>query len=124
MIVQQAPFDYDSVPMQCEVCGKAQPRGAMRSIALVYAMPGGGLPGYMCPDRETSPLLGAQHVGCCYEHAMLAMLLCLFEHMHTGPHELSGADISHPVLVRLRADLGAFVQEMGQSVPPPASSSS
>jgi len=97
-----------SVP--CDMCGKIQPLKYMKSIMVGYAMPGlrtedWGYGAYACPNE--------QHFGCTHEHAMLAALCCLYEHILEGEHEAKGEELTHPILVKLKADLAALVIEEG-----------
>lgn len=63
----------------CEVCGKLVPFEEMYSLSICYNMPGPAYPSYHCPNL--------QHFGCCHDHAAIAVIACLLEHMDdTGLH--------------------------------------
>lgn len=74
--------DPSSVIIPCEAkdCTVQKPLGHMFSMATDYRMPGGETPKspYQCPQE--------QHFGCTHEHAMLALLQCLFTCIEQGDH--------------------------------------
>lgn len=98
--------------IECEICGVEKPLRDMKSMGVVYRMPGydyemnRGLQPFGCPDR--------QHFGCTHEHAMLAQIYCLFEHMHEGPHDAQGNPLEHKVLVAIQNILEDYVIEAKQ----------
>jgi hypothetical protein len=110
LFLQKSPKDPSLAPTTCEICGEVKPLREMFSMATVYRMTGYaediqvGLPPYQCPDK--------QHFGCTHEHALLAMLYCLFEHIHEGPHLEHGKEIKHPVLLDVKKRLEEYIQEM------------
>lgn len=103
-------LDPSTRPTVCEVCGIIKPLREMKSMAAVYRMPGYdhntqvGLLPYQCDDK--------QHFGCTHEHALLAMMYCLFEHIHEGPHEEQGVELQHEVLVDIKNILDAYLQKI------------
>lgn len=106
----KAISDPSMRPVSCDVCGTVKPLKYMKSFMLGYAMPGlreehWGYGAYGCPDE--------QHFGCTMEHAMLATLCCLFEHILEGEHEDKGRPLEHPLLIKLQQDLAALVLEEG-----------
>jgi hypothetical protein len=113
-LAQKGPVDPSLVPTACEICGEVKPLRDMLSIGAVYRMPGFdhylqlGLPPFGCPDK--------QHFGCCHDHALLAMIYCLFEHLHEGPHIEQGKDIEHPVLQDIVARLEQHIDDVTKEV--------
>jgi hypothetical protein len=100
-------------PTRCDICGVVRPLKYMKSIKWGYAMPGlrvdhptqpQGYGAYQCPDE--------QHYGCTRDHAVLAMLACLFEHMDECEHEDQGKPYLHPLLQRLQQDLQAIEKDI------------
>lgn len=97
----------------CEFCGEVKPLREMHSLKWVYAMPGynkeatvGQRP-FQCADD--------QHFGCCHEHAFLALIICLFEHMDdSGSYNGKGEDLQHPILAELKAKVKADLAELEQ----------
>lgn len=86
--------------ISCEICGKTDELQHMLSIASVYRMPGSSaslkpakLPSFQCPH--------IQHFGCTHEHALLADMHCLIEHLHYGPHESQGETFTNDKLQRI-----------------------
>ena len=59
----------------CEApgCGKVTAAQNTYSLAVVYRMPGPGVPAFQCPNE--------QHFACCHEHAVQVMQACLNEHI-------------------------------------------
>jgi hypothetical protein len=66
-----------------------------------------GLAPFGCQDK--------QHFGCCHDHAFLAMIYCLFEHLHEGPHIEQGKDLEHPVLLDIKKRLEDYIEELQDS---------
>lgn len=103
-------LDPSMRPKVCEVCGIIKPLREMKSVAAVYRMPGYdhdaqiGLSPFQCEDR--------QHYGCTHEHALLALLFCLFEHIHEGPHEAQGNPLEHNVLIDIQNRLNQHIEEV------------
>lgn len=106
--IQQPKTDPDERLITCEVCGKQIMLKYAFSPAVVYRMPGylhaegRGAPGYQCPDT--------QHFCCSHEHAMLAMFMCFFEHIHEGPHAAS-KEITHPTLVTIKQAVDNYIEQ-------------
>jgi len=86
----------------CEVCQRLMPFLELKSIALIYARPGGECQMFQCSSH--------QHYGCCHEHAMIAALICLFEHIDSGPHSEVGVELSNPLLLMIRQLLQAYIK--------------
>lgn len=104
-------------PTRCEVCGTVRPLKNMHSIAWGYRMPGliidhptrpHGYAAFQCPDE--------QHFGCTRDHAVLAMLACMFEHMDACPHENRGKPYLHPLLLTLQNDLQQIERDIASIV--------
>lgn len=74
--------DPSQVLITCEApgCSKQIALANACSMAVVYRMPGFGHAPYQCGDE--------QHFGCCHEHAILALLSCLFSHIEAGDHAI------------------------------------
>lgn len=79
-IAEIMQLDPSAIEVFCDApgCSTKKPLGEMCSMAIVYRMPGPGTSPYQCPLE--------QHYGCCHEHAMLAMLVCLVRDIEAGPH--------------------------------------
>ena|ERR1044071_8912009 len=109
-LIKKGPVDPSLVPTACEICGEIKPLREMLSLGTVYRMPGfnharqQGLAPFGCPDK--------QHFGCCHDHALLAMIYCLFEHLHEGPHIEQGKNIEHPVLQDIQARLAQHIEDV------------
>ena len=74
-------------PILCEVCGKSTPLAQAHSMSVSYNMPGQDAkgvtyPAYQCPNLN--------HFACSHEHAVLAALMCIFEHIDQGNHPAKG----------------------------------
>lgn len=103
--------EFEQQLIACETCGELRPFRDMNSLACVYRMPGLVDHGsrqerkasYQCPD--------IQHFGCCHEHAMLALLQCMFFHIHEGPHNDQGKEIEHETLLKIRGLIGELITE-------------
>lgn len=96
--------------ISCEICSKEDALQHMLSIAAIYRMPGSNanlkpakLPSFQCPH--------IQHFGCTHEHALLALMHCLVEHIHFGPHESQGEAFTHDKLQRIEAILAEPYKE-------------
>jgi hypothetical protein len=64
---------------QCEICDKQFIAGYGYSLSINWLVTGSAhVPAYLCPKTGGS----GQHWGCCPEHAVMAALRCLNEHMH------------------------------------------
>lgn len=72
--------DPSSTVLDCEAegCGKQIALADACSMAIIYRMPGRGKSPYQC--------IHEQHFGCSHEHAVLALLQCLFDHIESGDH--------------------------------------
>lgn len=106
------PRDHRSNPYRdndvvaCEICGTEKKFSEMKSLTAMYRMPGDhpSIPGAKRPGW-IGCATDLQHFGCCHEHALLAHLHCLFEHIHNGPHSESGTELQHDKLKRIIAIL-------------------
>ena len=102
--------DPSLAPTACEYCGKVVPLRECHSIGVVYMMPGHdaekgkSFGSYQCPDT--------QHFACCHEEAMLLAMMCMYEHIHTGPHKEQGKEIQHPTLKGVHKHLIDLVDEL------------
>lgn len=114
MLTKQEKEDPSMRLIRCEICGEEKPLREMFSMAALYRMPGFnkeigvGLASYQCPDK--------QHFGCSHEHALLAMLYCLFEHIHEGPHLEHGKEIEHPALIDVQKRLEEYTQQISDEI--------
>lgn len=95
-----AHMSLSNVDVKCEECGTSIPFEKAYSMAAVYRMPG------LHPEKQ-HPLLPyqcelMQHFGCSHEHAFLALIRCLFEHIHTGDHAAKGQPLTHDLLVKIQ----------------------
>lgn len=74
--------DDETLLIQCEApgCTVSVPVAAVYSLAVVYRMPGRGVPAFQCAEE--------QHFGCSHEHARAAMLVCLDEHIEPAHRAL------------------------------------
>lgn len=75
------PLNITGDPIACEICGLVTPLAQVHSLSITYCMPGqdssgNSLPAYQCP--------ALQHYACTHEHAVIAALACLFEHIDAG----------------------------------------
>lgn len=70
-------------PMICEICGKSVLLANVFSIKAVYALPSGTNTAFQCANE--------QHYACSHEHAVLALVGCLFEHLEAGAYVGKGA---------------------------------
>jgi hypothetical protein len=109
-LAKRTTDDPSLLPTMCEICGCVRPKREMKSMAVVYRMPGydhaaqTGYASFQCDDK--------QHWGCTHEHALLAMLFCIFEHIHEGPHEAQGEELQHQVLIDIRTRLETYIEEV------------
>lgn len=115
--IPQQAYDPDTRPVMCEVCGKVQMLKQCHSIAVVYRMPGlrrdaqgnqtYGYAGYQCPDN--------QHFACCHEHAILAVFMCTFEHIHEQGYKndlhAGELELQHPTLQEVKATLDKYITD-------------
>ena len=88
------------IPCEAKGCTVQKPLGQMFSMAIDYRMPGGKIPKspYQCPNE--------QHFGCSHEHAMLALLQCLFTCIEQGDHgEPKQGNYQHDLLQTIDASL-------------------
>lgn len=81
-------LDDEQVMIACEApgCERSVLAAEVYSLALVYRIPGRGVPAFQCSEE--------QHFGCSHEHAVAAVAACLRNHIE-------------PALVQLRADHAA-----------------
>lgn len=78
---------HDEQLVTCELCGKQTLPKDTYSLIITHAMPGPReeghtqivYPGYQCEGA-------GQHFGCCYEHALISVLACIFHHIDAGEH--------------------------------------
>lgn len=91
--------DPSQVPVKCEApdCDVIQPLSQMFSMAVVYRMPGYNVPPYQCENE--------QHFGCTHEHAMIALLKCLFTHIEDGEHQQKTENYDHALLMHIKKEL-------------------
>lgn len=70
--------------VQCEApgCSASVPVAEVYSLALIYRMPGRGIPAFQCADE--------QHFGCTHDHAVAAMQACLTRHIEPAHREMRG----------------------------------
>lgn len=95
----KGPDDPSLAPTRCEVCGVVKQLKDMYSMAAVYRMPGLGKKAYQCE--------ATQHFGCSHEHAVIAILECLFEHISLGDH----ADADKPYELQIVNDIRQLVAD-------------
>lgn len=72
------PLYKDGLIVDCEVCGKPTPMEQLHSFILTYAMPG--------PTYGAYQPSCIQHYGCCHEHAIMAAVNCLLDHVGEESH--------------------------------------
>lgn len=115
--VPKQPYDPDTRPVMCEVCGKVQMLKQCHSLAMVYRMPGlrkdaegnetYGYAGYQCADN--------QHFACSHEHALLAVFMCTLEHIHTDGYNnqqhAGELELQHPTLQEIKQALDSYIQK-------------
>ena len=73
--VPTSPHVPTGATIACEVCGKVVNTVDARSFSVQYCTPGQGFTGQQCPAW--------QHWACTHEHAVIATIACLFEHIET-----------------------------------------
>jgi len=108
---------YDRKPLRegdvisCVICGEPVKFEDALSMSAAYRMPGkrredesASYAAFQCDDW--------QHFGCCHEHALLALLHCVFEHIHFGEHNQSGALLEHDKLQRIASILVEKYEEV------------
>lgn len=88
--------------LSCELCNKNIPYSEAHSLSISHNRPGKGYASYQC----------VAHIGCCHEHALLAVLACLFEHIEQGNHANQGTPLQHNVLVTIKGILDELGQDM------------
>lgn len=71
--VSTGPHIPTGATISCEVCGKVVNTADARSFSINYCTPGQGFNGTQCPSW--------QHFCCTHEHAVIAAIACMFEHI-------------------------------------------
>jgi hypothetical protein len=103
--------EFEKQIISCEVCGDEREFRDMNSMACVYRMPGKVDHGHRIERKASYQCPQIQHYGCCHDHAMLALLQCMFYHIHEGPHNAAGQEHEHELLLQIRGLLDQLITE-------------